>query len=107
MRFRARRNCSKTCSPKSADFQDEQSDTFERQRAVRIPPAIVFAFFVPALQAQAVTDWQASAGRKMAFEVASVKPGKGAATPSNVLLTPWDDYSGTSNRFSADSTLTG
>jgi len=41
----------------------------------------------------------------MAFDVASVKPSKGAVVPSNVLLTPWDDYTATNGRFYADAPL--
>jgi hypothetical protein len=43
----------------------------------------------------------------MAFEVASVKPGKGPIAPSNPSLTPWDDYSATGGLFRADSRLLG
>ena len=41
----------------------------------------------------------------MAFELASVKPSKGAFVPANLSLTPWDDYSATSGRFRADVSL--
>ncbi|HWF08161.1 MAG TPA: TIGR03435 family protein [Bryobacteraceae bacterium] len=41
----------------------------------------------------------------MTFEVASVKPGKGAFVPSSVPLTPWDDYGATNGRFRADADL--
>jgi uncharacterized protein (TIGR03435 family) len=41
----------------------------------------------------------------MAFEVASVKPSKGEFVPSNVSLTPWDDYGATNGRLRADATL--
>jgi bla regulator protein blaR1 len=61
----------------------------------------------PAIRAQDATDWQTSAGGKMAFEVASIKPSKGEYVPSNFPLTPWDDYSPTNGRLRADSTLAG
>jgi uncharacterized protein (TIGR03435 family) len=41
----------------------------------------------------------------MAFEVASVKPSKGAFVPPSLPLTPWDDYIATNGRFRADATL--
>ena len=56
----------------------------------------------PTIRAQATTDWQTKAGGKMAFDVASVKPNKGAVVPSNLSLTPWDDYRATNGRFRAD-----
>jgi bla regulator protein blaR1 len=59
----------------------------------------------PAIQAQDAIDWQTKAGGKMAFEVASVKPSKGAFVPSNLPLTPWDDYIATDGRFRADAAL--
>jgi hypothetical protein len=34
-----------------------------------------------------------------------VKPSAGTVAPSNVPLTPWDDYSATNGRFRADTTL--
>ena len=43
----------------------------------------------------------------MAFDVASIKPSKGAFVPSNFPLDPSDDYSATNGRLSADSTLSG
>jgi len=42
---------------------------------------------------------------KMAFDVASVKPGKGAFVPSNFPLDPSDDYVATNGRLIADQTL--
>src|SRR5580698_9790226 len=70
-------------------------------------PIIVGILNAPAVWAQNSTDWQTGAGGKMACEVASVKPSKGAFVPSNVSLTPWDDYSATNGRFRADATLSG
>jgi bla regulator protein blaR1 len=66
---------------------------------------IVGMFYVPTIRAQDAADWQTKAGSKMAFDVASVKPSQGAFVPSNVALTPWDDYSATNGRFRADATL--
>jgi uncharacterized protein (TIGR03435 family) len=68
-------------------------------------PIVIGVFSLPAMRAQNVPDWQTKAGSKMAFEVASVKPSQGAFAPSNVALTPWDDYGSTNGRFRADSTL--
>ncbi len=62
-------------------------------------------FSLPAMRAQDLPEWQTKAGGKMAFEVASVKPSKGAVEPSNLPLTPWDDYIATNGRFRADATL--
>jgi uncharacterized protein (TIGR03435 family) len=70
-------------------------------------PLIIGVLYAPVMRAQNAADWQAIAGGRMAFEVASVKPGKGAITPSNPSLTPWDDYSATGGLFRADSTLLG
>ncbi|HTX39119.1 MAG TPA: TIGR03435 family protein [Bryobacteraceae bacterium] len=56
----------------------------------------------PAVRAQNATGWQAKAGGKMAFEVASVKPGRGAFVPSSVPLTPWGDDITPNGRFRAD-----
>lgn len=60
----------------------------------------------PAIRAQGSTDWQASAGGKMAFDVASIKPSNGAFVPSNFPLDPSDDYGATNGRLAADDTLT-
>jgi len=68
-------------------------------------PIVIGVFSLPAMRAQDVPDWQTKAGSKMAFEVASVKPSQGAFVPSNVALTPWDDYGATNGRFRADTTL--
>lgn len=68
-------------------------------------PFFVGILNAPAVRAQNATDWQTKAGGKMAFEVASVKPSKGAVVPSNLSLTPWDDYSATNGRFRADAAL--
>ncbi len=43
----------------------------------------------------------------MAFDVASIKPDKGAFVPSNFPLDPSDDYGATNGRLSADDTLAG
>jgi bla regulator protein blaR1 len=73
--------------------------------AIVAAPIIAGILNAPAIRAQYATDWQAKAGGKMAFEVASVKPAKGAAVPSNVLLTAWDDYPATNGRLSGDDSL--
>ena len=52
--------------------------------------------------AQSVAQWQIAAGGKMAFEVASIKPDKGAFTPPNFPLDNGDAYAPTGGRFSAD-----
>jgi hypothetical protein len=70
-------------------------------------PVIIGVLNAPAIRAQDSTDWQTKAGGKMAFEVASIKPSKREFVPSNVSLTPWDDYSATNGRLRADSTLSG
>ena len=41
----------------------------------------------------------------MAFDVASIKPSKGAFVPSNFPLDPSGDYGATNGRLSADETL--
>lgn len=73
--------------------------------AIVATPIIVGVLNAPAVRAQDAPDWQTRAGGKMAFEVASVKPSKGAFVPSNVSLTPWDDYSTTTSLLRADDTL--
>ncbi len=70
-------------------------------------PIVVGILNAPAIWAQGSADWQTRAGGKMAFEVASVKPSKGAFVPSNFPLDASDDYSATNGRLSADSTLSG
>jgi bla regulator protein blaR1 len=68
-------------------------------------PIVVGLLNAPAIRAQNSTDWQAKAGGKMAFQVASIKPGKGAYDPSNASLTPWDDYAPAGGHFRADASL--
>jgi uncharacterized protein (TIGR03435 family) len=58
-----------------------------------------------ATRAQDATDWQARAGGKMAFDVASVKPSKGPFVPANFPLDPSDNYGATNGRLSANDTL--
>jgi hypothetical protein len=70
-------------------------------------PIAVGILNAPAIRAQDAIDWQARAGGKMAFDVASIKPGKGAFVPSNFPLDPSDDYSATNGRLSSDNTLAG
>ena len=66
---------------------------------------IICVLCATAIRAQSATDWQTRAGGKMAFEVASVKPGHGPAAPSTVSLTPSDDNRATNGLFRADATL--
>ena len=68
-------------------------------------PIVIAILQASAVRAQFETDWQTRAGGKLAFEVSSVKPTRGAIATSNVSLTPWDDYSGTNGRFIADAPL--
>lgn len=67
-----------------------------------VMPIVIGVFSLSVMRAQDVPDWQTRAGSRMAFEVASVKPSQGAFVPSNVSLTPWDDYSATGGHFHAD-----
>jgi len=87
---------------------------YERIRNTRFLPGafasvatlvILSVLNVPSMWAQDAPDWQARAGGKMAFEVASVKPSKGAIVPSNVPLNPWEEYTATQGSFRADATL--
>ncbi|HEX4277594.1 MAG TPA: TIGR03435 family protein, partial [Bryobacteraceae bacterium] len=57
-----------------------------------------------AIASMAAIRAQSPTGR-MAFEVSSIKPSKGSVVPSNVPLTPWDDYSPVNGRFRADASL--
>jgi bla regulator protein BlaR1 len=68
-------------------------------------PIVVGILNAPAIRAQGATDWQTRAGGKMAFDVASIKPSKGAFVPSNFPLDPSGDYGATNGRLSADETL--
>src|ERR1019366_2689936 len=68
-------------------------------------PIVVGILNAPAIRAQDATDWQTRAGGKMAFDVASIKPSKGAFVPSNFPLDPSDDYGATNGRLTADDTL--
>jgi len=66
--------------------------------------AVPFVVGMLRLQAQtpAVADWQAAAGGKMAFDVASVKANKSAERPtSNIPLTLDDAYTPTGGLFRA------
>lgn len=49
----------------------------------------------PAMRAQDAADWQAKAGGKMAFDVASVKPYKGQFVPPSFPLEASDSYRST------------
>jgi len=60
---------------------------------------------MPAVRAQDAIDWQIRAGGRMAFDVVSVKPSKGAFVPSNFPLDPSEDYGVTNGRLTADGTL--
>jgi len=68
---------------------------------------VVCILNAPAVRAQDAIDWQTKAGGKMAFDVASIKPSKGAFVPSNFPLDPSDNYGATNGRLSADDTLAG
>jgi bla regulator protein blaR1 len=70
-------------------------------------PIIVGILNAPAIRAQDSIDWQTRAGGRLAFDVASIKPSKGAFVPSNFPLDPSDNYGATNGRFSADDTLAG
>jgi uncharacterized protein (TIGR03435 family) len=68
-------------------------------------PVVLGILNAPAIRAQDAIDWQTRAGGKMAFDVASIKPTKGAFVPSNFPLDPSDDYGATNGRLTADHTL--
>jgi bla regulator protein blaR1 len=68
-------------------------------------PTIIAIVYAAAIRAQDAADWQAKAGSRMAFEVASIRLSQGASVSSNVALTPWDDYTATNGRLRADATL--
>jgi uncharacterized protein (TIGR03435 family) len=68
-------------------------------------PIVVGILYMPAIRAQDATDWQARAGGKMAFDVASVKPSKGQFVPASFPLDPSDYYGATNGRLSANDTL--
>jgi bla regulator protein blaR1 len=76
-----------------------------RAVASLVAPIVLGLISFSAMPAQDLPDWQTKAGSKMAFEVASIKPSQGVFVPSNVALTPWDDYSPTNGRFRGDATL--
>jgi uncharacterized protein (TIGR03435 family) len=73
-------------------------------------PIVVGILNAPAIRAQDAADWQARAGGKMAFDVASIKPSKGPFVPANFPLDLSDDYGApgggaTNGRLTADETL--
>jgi bla regulator protein BlaR1 len=68
-------------------------------------PIIVGILNAPAIRAQDPADWQTRAGGKMAFDVASIKPGKGPYVPANFPLDPSGDYGATNGRLSVNDTL--
>jgi uncharacterized protein (TIGR03435 family) len=68
-------------------------------------PIVVGILHAPAIRAQDATDWQTRAGGKMAFDVASIKPSKGAFVPLNFSLDPSEDYLATNGRLRANDTL--
>jgi bla regulator protein blaR1 len=68
-------------------------------------PIVVGILNAPAIRAQDARDWQARAGGKMTFDVASIKPSKGAFVRSNFPLDPSDEYGATNGRLTADETL--
>lgn len=67
--------------------------------AVMIAAALLCA---PRIGAQDGADWQAAAGGRMAFEVASVKPSKGGPVSPGFPLNAGDAYRPTGGRFRAD-----
>jgi hypothetical protein len=87
------------------DFILGKSSSEGGRSAALVIAFVIGLFSLSAMWAQDLPDWQTRAGRKMAFEVASVKPSQGAFAPSNLTLTPWDDYSASNGRFRADATL--
>jgi hypothetical protein len=68
-------------------------------------PMVVGLLNAPAIRAQDAIDWQTRAGGKMAFDVASIKPSKGAFVTSNFPLDPSEDYGAMNGRLTADGTL--
>jgi bla regulator protein BlaR1 len=66
---------------------------------------VVCILNAPAVRAQDATDWRTRAGGKISFDVASIKPSKGAFVPSNFPLDPTDGYGATNGRLTADETL--
>jgi uncharacterized protein (TIGR03435 family) len=74
--------------------------------AALVAPIIIGILNAPFIQAQDIADWQAKAGGKMAFEVASIKQDTGPFRPPNFALDPGDAYATTGGRFSADFPLT-
>jgi bla regulator protein blaR1 len=67
--------------------------------------AVMLATLAIAIRAQDATDWQTRAGGKMAFDVASIKPSKGAFAPSNFPLDASNEYGATNGRLTADAML--
>jgi bla regulator protein BlaR1 len=65
-------------------------------------PIVIGALNTPVIRAQDVGDWEAKAGGKMAFEVASVKLNPGPFRPPNFPLDTGDAYRPVGGRFSAD-----
>jgi bla regulator protein blaR1 len=65
-------------------------------------PIIVGVLSTFTILAQDAPDWQTKAGGKMSFEVASVKPSKGAFVPSDFPLNSEDAYRPTGGRLRAD-----
>jgi len=74
--------------------------------AVAIPTAMLTAQTAPAEPPPAIPEWQIAAGRKMAFEVASVRLDPGPFTPPSFPLDQGDAYAATGGRFTADFPLT-
>ena len=63
--------------------------------AALVVPVMIGALSAPAFQAQDTPDWQAKAGGKMEFEVASVRLNPGPPEPANFRLSPDDAYGNT------------
>jgi bla regulator protein blaR1 len=73
--------------------------------AALVVPVMIGALSAPAFRAQETPDWQAKAGGKMEFEVASVRLNPGPPEPANFRLSPDDAYGNTGGLLIADYNL--
>src|ERR1035438_3205192 len=67
-----------------------------------VVPIVIAILNAPAIRPQDVADWQTKAGGKMTFDVASIKPSKGAFVPPNIGLNAGEAYRPTGGYFRAD-----